>query len=161
MVINPSIPAYTVLSKGLLPDTKKSIILQKELTLLCQLVYGEARNQSYEGMKAVAAVAINRWKNRCKSLRDIILEKYQFSCFNASDPNSRIIMNITTKDFSVWDECCRAAISQYMGLEVDPTGNAIHYLTVYLYNHYRPDWDWNELEKTIIIGDHIFFKRKA
>ena len=59
--------------------------------LLARLIWGEARNQSTDGMVAVACVVINRLADYRKrfgsTLYGVITRKWAFSCFNDKDPN--------------------------------------------------------------------------
>ena len=45
-------------------------------------VYHEARGESIRGQSAVVKVILNRADKKNKSVRDIVLAPYQFSCFN-------------------------------------------------------------------------------
>ena len=58
--------------------------------VLALTIYGEARGESVEGMIAVGTVILNRvdrkgWMG--KSVKEVCLKPYQFSCFLPTDPN--------------------------------------------------------------------------
>lgn len=59
-------------------------------------IYGEARGESIEGQIAVACVIRNRAGNS-KSIKEICLAPFQFSCWNKNDPNYPILMEIADK----------------------------------------------------------------
>jgi len=130
-----------------------------ELTLLATLVAGEARGEPYEGKVAVAWVARNRvlsgqdlWFGR--GWHGVILKPWQFSCFNAKDPNRLKLAN-PYRGFGeqVWRACYRAAAGVYFGFEGDPTHGADHYHTEAV------DPSWKDPDKeTCKISRHIFYK---
>jgi spore germination cell wall hydrolase CwlJ-like protein len=58
--------------------------------ILALTLYGEARGESAEGKIAVGSVILERVDHRAwdgKTIQEVCLKKYQFSCFNAGDPN--------------------------------------------------------------------------
>lgn len=61
------------------------------LDTLTKTIWGEARGEGREGMIAVAWVILNRasiggwWGN---SIETVCLKPWQFSCWNANDPNA-------------------------------------------------------------------------
>ncbi len=61
-----------------------------EPQLLARCIWGEARGEPIQGKLAVAHVVLNRVKAQSyygKTIRDVILKPWQFSCFNENDPN--------------------------------------------------------------------------
>lgn len=148
------------MAERFLPDIEISIENQNELTLLAMCVWGEARNQTPEGMLAVAYVVCNRAKNKIKwegeNVRDVILKPWQFSVFNPNDPNRAKLLSGPYKNSKVWRDCFCAAFCAVSELEPDPTCGADHYMTSFLFdNHKRPDWaDRKRVIKRI--DDHVF-----
>ena len=73
------------------PDQKQFFIDLGDDQLLGRCVYGEARGEGHRGMAAVASVVMNRFHDHTKryggTLKSVILKPWQFSCFNANDPN--------------------------------------------------------------------------
>jgi spore germination cell wall hydrolase CwlJ-like protein len=102
-----------------------------ELTLLALCAWREARDQGYDGMLAVAWSIRNRvikpgnkwWGN---DWEEVIEKPWQFSSFNANDPNAKLLPGDPSKDTS-WDNALRAAERAYLGIGVDPTMGATHY----------------------------------
>lgn len=136
-----------------LPNQTESLTKQKEITLLTMCVYGEARGEVYEGKLAVAQVIMNRvakggWYG--KSIKDVVLKPYQFSCFNTWDPN---FPKLFQPNKNLWKQCFKAAWNAYSEMMADPTDGATHYC-VYKIN---PPWI-RAMEETNRIGNHKFFR---
>jgi N-acetylmuramoyl-L-alanine amidase len=72
-----------------------------EEELLAACIWGEARGESRKGKIAIANVVMNRadhprrWGN---TIHSVILQPYQFSCFNPSDPNAEKILDRMWED---------------------------------------------------------------
>ena len=118
------------LAEYFLPDPKRTIEAQRELTMLALCVWGEARGEPNLGKSAVAHVVMNRWRLGTfgKTLRDVLLKPKQFSCFNADDPNRKKMLKIKASE--TWNQCFNAALGAYGGIDTDPTGGATHYCRV-------------------------------
>lgn len=126
-----------------------------DIELFSRLLYGEARGESLEGQKAVACVVMNRvskggWFG-C-SLKDVILKRKQFSCFDDNDPNCKILKKkeIKNKDFSL----CFSIAEDFLMLGYqDITEGATHYHT----KQVTPSWSKN-LTFIKEFGNHKFYK---
>ena len=61
----------------------------ENIEYMAKTVWGEARGEDKEGRIAVASVILNR-KNKQgwmgKTIIDVCLKKWQFSCWNENDP---------------------------------------------------------------------------
>jgi len=130
-----------------------------EVDILARTLWGEARGESVRGMEAVAAVVMNRvavarrrgrmwWGN---SVAEVCRAPWQFSCWNANDPNRPKLMAVTSTDpsFAVAQRIARRAVA---GLLPDPTGGATHY-------HARgvsPAWAAGRAPSAEI-GRHVFY----
>ena len=122
-----------------------------DLDTLARLVYGEARNQSYQGMKAVAHVVLNRV---AKGSPDHTIVKAatrhkQFSCFDANDPNFKLTQTVSLAD-NLFQCCMNAALEAIR--EPDFTKGATHYHT----HAVSPSWSKGKTP-CLIIEDHKFF----
>ena len=120
---------------------KKVSVNRAEMQMLAQLVYGEARGESYVGQVAVAAVVMNRLQSDRfpNTLKEVIFEPYAFT---AIDDGQYWLTPDKTAYQAAWD-----AVRGW-----DPTGNALYY--------FNPDtatsaWIWTrpQIKK---IGSHIF-----
>ncbi len=124
--------------------------------LLARLIYGEARGEGVEGMVAVAQVAMNRAKRPSwwgKTLREVILKPYQFSCFNG-DYVSRLV----TPREKAWLNCLQVAVwilDQHD--DDDDTHGSTHGATHYHAVGITPHWAAS-LTKTVQIGSHLFYR---
>ena len=146
--------------------------MSDDLDTLARTLWAEARGEGQSGMTAVAAVIANRvtaaaryrakwrtphvlygdgtFKSACK-------RAFQFSCWNANDPNLPKLEAVTNED-----PAFRAAmaISQEAidGTLVDPTGGATHYLTKLAFDR-APAGHWCKRKPPLCtVGNHIFFK---
>ncbi len=136
-----------------LPASDASLRKQKELTLLAMCIYGEARSEPYEGKLSIAFVAVNRVEEKSwygRTLKDVLLKPYQFSCFNRNDPNYPKLFIPKRKE---WIKCFKAAWNAYSALTEDPTAGANHYCRYDI----SPPWI-NMMEFKTRIGHHEFYK---
>jgi cell wall hydrolase len=139
-----------------LPQVNQTLWRQNELTLLTMCIYGESRSESYEGKLAIGYVVMNRLHERKwfgKTLREVILKPYQFSCFNRNDPNYRKLFKPKAR---YWKECFKAAWNAYSKLGEDPTDGSNHYCR---YN-ITPRWI-HKMDQKKRIGNHIFFSSSS
>lgn len=134
--------------------------------LLARMLFGEARNCSYEEKIAVAYTALNRIDDGKKwngeTLREVILCPWQYSCFNQNDVNKEKLMNPQDYDGKSFHECLRAAKEILSGQHTDLTGGATHYFNPQVV---QPSW----ANKMIKIGKlktkkgltkHEFYREK-
>lgn len=125
--------------------------------------YGEARNQPIMGIVAVLSVITNRLVLQRWGLtyQDVCLAPLQFSCWNASDPNSvelnqlaqRILTQQALPYNPVWDACLSLAGRDDLR---DVTGSATHYFAPALVH--PPAWSDPPAIRTTIIAGHAFYK---
>lgn len=128
---------------------------------LARTVWGEARSEGVRGMEAVAAVILNRvciaeensgqywWGGDISS---VCRKPYQFSCWNAGDPNLPRLLKVSPGDprFLAALRIARRAVS---GVLPDPTGGATHYHADYV----SPYWAKTHAP-TAVIGRHLFYR---
>lgn len=114
---------------------------QTEIDVTARTVYGEARGEGNQGMKAVANVIRNRVEAALKHVQatgkphplfgdgtyeDCCKRPWQFSCWNPNDPNRSIISDVTTADpiFLLASQIASFAVN---GVLPDITGGATYY----------------------------------
>lgn len=119
--------------------------------LLALCIWREARGQSTEAKRAVGWVIRNRtldqrWPSNTVG---VILQPYQFSCFNRDDPNVNKYPRFDDKDF---EECC--SVVEWPGL--DPTKGANHYHSLPNGSAW-PNWAI-ESKRVMTIGPFKFYK---
>lgn len=122
--------------------------------ILAKTLWGEARNQGYDGQQAVASVILNRVKLdgwRGHDIRSVCLKPYQFSCWNQSDPNRPKLMEVTEDD-PIYDQCLAIAGLAINGALPDNTNGADAYQVTGT-NAY-----WSKgLTSVAMIGDQDFY----
>jgi len=136
-------------------------------------IHGEARGCTQEGRTAIAHTILNRMRARSwwgrgvtnhpdHSVSAVCLKPWQFSCWNANDPNQTLLTTLQA-DYrhAIQQQTCRAALKALIdaldGHAADKTGGATHYLTTALHKSARcPDWAKGN-NKFIEIGKHRFF----
>lgn len=135
-------------------------ITEADLMILARTIYGEARgelakaNGGVKSLEAVAWVVKNRasQKRFGKSVSNVCLQPWQFSCWNSSDPNRSALLGVSFDD-KVFQSCYLAATNVLFGKSEDCTLGADHYHSL----HAAPYWAKNELQ-TVQIANHIFYK---
>lgn len=139
-----------------------------DVKLLALTIYGEARGEPLGGKVGVASVVMNRLKKGGwfgKTLKDVILKPYQFSCFNDNDPNCIKLLAIAQdwdtfyqKD-KVLQECHDIARKFLDPNDItilkDNTCGATHYKT----KNCKAAWV-DKMQLTAVIGNHEFYVEK-
>lgn len=140
-----------------------------DLDTAARTIWGEARGEDFMGRVAVAHVILNRafnpgWWGR--DVSGVCLKPWQFSCWNANDPNRMQLERLSTSD-PLYQECAgimslawaarrgRNGIPGVVG--VDPTHGATHYMTNALFERDPPKWAEGQTPH-LRIGNHAFFK---
>jgi N-acetylmuramoyl-L-alanine amidase len=155
-------PRLTALGGESLPDGKsmRAFYQGMETDVLARTLWGEARGEGEDGMRAVACVVLNRALHAEANGRfwwgsDIIQicqKPYQFSCWNRADPNFRKLQAVDQSDLAFAAALAIARQALAGGLE-DMTDGATHY-------HARditPYWARGETP-CAVIGNHIFYR---
>lgn len=122
--------------------------------ILARTIYGEARGESIKGKEAVACVILNRVKKNSwygKTVENVCLKPWQFSCWNENDPNKEKILKISKKD-PVFKSCYRIARRAVCGVLEDKTSGATHYHT----KNINPRWSLDKAP-CAQIGNHLFY----
>lgn len=134
----------------------KVLYLNSTADILARTAWGEARSEGREGMQAVINVIMNRYKDPRtwwgRSVRDICLHPYQFSAWNANDPNRQkmLAVNETDANFRTAINLANLALA---GNLPDITGGADHYHTKQI----EPDW-LSAASKVADLGNHLFYR---
>lgn len=137
--------AYRLLKKGY-------DMTDDQIDYMARTVYGEARGEGTRGMQAVANVIMNRVKAGGwygASIKDVVLKPYQFSCWNANDPNREKILNATPSQLKQARVISEQVIE---GILPDITNGATNYHA----KSVKPYWAAS-MTKTATIGNHIFY----
>ena len=141
-----------------LPNPALPVEAQEDLVLLGMCLWGEARGEPKEAQVGVAWVVKNRVEHPRwwgKTLKEVILMPYQFSCFLARDPNYRkILYPLKSESAEVWDECYLTGCEVMSGAIPDHTGGADHYFDTSIL---PPKWATSG-KKTLDIGRLQFYR---
>lgn len=139
---------------------------REDLDYLALTIWGEARGEGATGMRAVAHVIKNRRdspndRRYGATIRQVCTKPWQFSCWNANDPNSakltvaRMAQLPTGRDASAWFAARSIAVSVLTGAYRDITNGALFYHTAAV----DPSWDDN-MRLVAKIGRHLFYVEK-
>ena len=125
-----------------------------DIMVVAQTVFGEARNQSMEGQRAVAHVINNRLNDRRwpNEFKNVCHQPKQFSCWNKNDPNL-LVISLVPFDDPVFRRCFWISAKVMAGDDTDNTSGANHYHSPTIS---APIWAEDRF-KTTRIGDHIFY----
>tara|TARA_R110000765_G_scaffold88129_1_gene168672 strand:- start:2236 stop:2643 length:408 start_codon:yes stop_codon:yes gene_type:complete len=123
--------------------------------IVARTIWGEARSESEDGIKAVANVIANRvkkggwWGN---TFVKVCLKPYQFSCWNTNDPNRRKLEATNECADSNFRRCLVVARDCVNGVLKDITYGSTHYHTV------TTTASWVDDETPVTkIGRHMFY----
>jgi len=134
------------------PPKEPAVDLNREY--LAKTLWGEARGEGPEGMRAVGHVILNRLNDGRwgKDLQSVVTAPKQFSVWNKNDPNYPKLQ-VLKPDLPSYDEALSIADEILAGKTKDPTGGATHYHT----RAVAPSWARGTKPATSI-GNHLFYK---
>lgn len=125
--------------------------------VVARTLWGEARGEGLRGMQAVANVIANRVANPRwwgKDWISVCRKAYQFSCWNETDPNRQLLLNVdeTDKRFAIAMRIARNAID---GRLPDLTKGSDHYYARSMRK--PPTWAAGR-DARARIGNHLFYR---
>ena len=134
------------------------IVTLEDIMIGARTIYGEARGEKYDGMKAIGHVLINRVARKIgdpdHTIASAALRHRQYSAWNEGDAN-RIAMQEANVSDPTFRKCLSAMIEALD--EADPTNGARHYMTAARLAQGWPK-SWGPERKPVArIGDHLFF----
>lgn len=133
---------------------EKTISQGNDTIVITQTILGEARGESYEAMKAVAAVIKVRAKERRLTYRQVCLQPFQFSCWNKNDPNRKKLKSLLQHPRAGWAWHIASNIDT---LDTSMVRGANHYMTERLWK--RGTVKWAKGKRPVAKhGCHVFFK---
>ncbi len=129
----------------------------EQIDYMARTMWGEARGEGATGMRAVGHVIMNRVKAGSwygATPKDVVLKKWQFSCWNADDPNRPKLLAVTTADsnFALAQSLAKAI---YAGTMPDITNGATNYLALGSLSKV-PSWA-SKMTQVAEIGNHTFY----
>lgn len=102
------------------------------------------------------------------TLKDVMLRRWAFSCFNRDDPNrQKLLRPVEAEGLGLWVLCWHSAAEARDGQSSNPTLGATHYCVQRLWSRpavvpAHPKWfEFPEVEagrtkKILTIGQHVF-----
>lgn len=136
-------------------------MIANDIDVLARTLWGEARGEGPAGQVAVAWTIRNRVNDgKAKSwwgegYAGVCQAPYQFSCWNKNDPNYPYLSGAKEIPPSQYAIVMRSARAVVDGTTPDPTGGATHYYAKSMKT--PPKWVVGAI-KTVIIGNHVFFR---
>lgn len=130
-----------------------------QMDLMARTMWGEARGESEIGRLAVGFVILNRVRDMRWgfNVHDVVLAKWQFSCFNEGDPNLPKLMALDSAKPDpdpVYEQCLKLASQILLGEVSDPTHGATHYHALGV----RPSWAGHpKMRYRGRIKNHLFY----
>lgn len=132
---------------------------QLDRTVLAQTLWGEARGEGVEGMRAVAWVVMNRVATRFRGRLGIVAvcqETKQFSCWNLDDPNRARLQAVTGRQDAVFAQALAIADEVMRPGWHNPFPQDVrHYVAA---NARLRTWWARDQTPYAVIGRHEFFR---
>ena len=130
------------------------MIDKEAIDIKAKTLYGEARGEGEEGLIAVGNVIKNRVKKKTwygKTVKDVCLKAWQFSCWNHNDPNFKTISSLDKRNKTFAKILVLA--EQILNDEFeDNTEGSTHYHT----SSIKPKWA-KGLTPVVTLGNHLFY----
>lgn len=133
----------------------------EDLEILAKTIFGEARgeykkiNGGLASLIAIGNVILNRFKKEGnKTVKEICLKKYQFSCWNENEKNHPDNLNYFGDDLKIYKICEVVAHGIFNKDWPDLTNGSCHYYSESISK--TPYWAINK-RPVFQIGSHLFF----
>ena len=133
---------------------KRNAQHRENIKYLASTIYGESRGENTETITAVAWSIRNRFDVKGKPIKDLVTQKYQYSCWNKNDKNYEATTNPEAhaeknNDLDVWQECLTIAKTVLESdKSSDTTNGATHYYDKTLDDD-PPFWSKKENEPNV------------
>lgn len=138
--------------------------LRKQATLLALTMWGEARSHGPQGMRAIGHVILNRMdsdRDFGGTVKDVVMKRKAFSCWNPSDPNREAMREIkelpkNSLDYKRWMEAKKLAVMLLAHQLKDTTNGSLFYHT----DGVDPAWAQG-IKPVAQIANHYFYRNDA
>ena len=122
---------------------------QSDLDAIASTIWDEARGESYDGRRMVAAVIWNRGGGVASKMVAAVKKPKQFSGWNGGSKPAVVIQN--NKDRLIWNECNALAKAMLEG-NFEPKTKATHFQSVKV----SPSWS-KKMRFVKQVGKHKFY----
>lgn len=139
-----------------------------ELELLIGLFYGESRliessiADDIIEILAIGGVVLNRVRSPHfpNTIKEVILQPNQFSCFNEDDPNRNRLTTFLNDKFLTgsYHKYEVYATALLNNLTLDFSRGATHYTSIAFYEKAKPTHWCRKMRVTMLAGGHIFME---
>lgn len=139
----------------------QKVLKLSDVDIVARTIYGEARGEyarvdgGISSLIAVGNVIMNRQKQQTwfgKTVREVCLKPWQFSCWNPTDPNLSLLLE--PLGGKIYSRCQEVAEGVIRGSWPDLTGGCDHYHALTMKS--LPKWSLNAHPK-FRVGQHIFY----
>lgn len=127
-----------------------------EILVVALTILGEAEGEPWAGKVMVAEVICNRARASGKTMRQVCLERKQFSCWNSGQRGmERRLCEIQTMLSPAWRDCLRLA------KDVCQPGHKTCTPAMFYFNPKLASPKWAKaMKKIAVVGNHVFYVRK-
>lgn len=137
------------------------VVNNNEYRCLLRAVWHEARGESFKGQLFVSKTILNRTRSERfpQSICKVVYQKYQFSFAHQLPMNKQYVRPKTTSEKELLKqlEALSTVVILLDRVGIDFTQGSQFYHSVKV----KPNWDYSKLEKTNVVGNHVFYKRKG
>jgi N-acetylmuramoyl-L-alanine amidase len=147
------------------PREQQADAQTKDARLLALTIWGEARGEGEDGMRAVGHVIKNRMKSDRfgDDVASVVWKRKAFSCWNPHDPNRNKMRELAklpknSIEYKRWKLAKKIAAEILSNRSHDPTHGALFYHT----KNIKPGWA-DSAKAVAKVANHIFYRidRKA
>ena len=150
-----------------LDDSVENDSANETTKLLALTMWGEARSDGVDAMRAVGHVVINRIRSSRafgKNVKEVVWKRKSFSCWNQGDPNRDAMKKIASlpekhPSKQRWHQAVKLAKNIVSGKDgTDPTHGALFYHTKGMG---KPYWVSDDMKPVAVVGNHLFYDTDA
>ncbi len=147
------------------PKAKVQSPREEAVKLLALTMWGEARSDGLDAMRAVGHVVMNRIHSARpfgRNVKEVVWKRKAFSCWNKSDPNRdamRHIASLPEDNLNKvrWHQAVDLARAILAGKDSDNSAGALFYHTKQI----KPYWVSDVTKPVARVANHIFYRNDA
>lgn len=156
--------AYHLIAGAMLhgpPQLRENIVTSNnDYRCLLRAVWHEARGESFKGQLFVSKTILNRTRSERfpQSICKVVYQRYQFSFTHQIPMNKQYVKPKTELEKQTFRQVEFSSFISILTdrLGIDFTDNSKYYHATKI----KPNWNYNKLERTEAVGNHVFYKRK-